>query len=168
MNLVLARIDDRLIHGQVTVGWGRRLRPDHILLASDEVAADPWQIEVYRMSVPPEIGVSVVGIDAAAHALREPARFDLVDRRVLLLVATAPEMKALVDGGAPLGEINLGGLHYARGKRELLPDMYIDRADLDALRGLVLGGHELFVQAVPGSREVRIEPSLLEEMENRL
>ena len=62
MGVVLARIDDRLIHGQVTVGWCQKLRPDRILLADNAIAADEWQSEIYRCSVPPSIAVSVLSI----------------------------------------------------------------------------------------------------------
>lgn len=168
MNLVLARIDDRLIHGQVTVGWGRKLRPDHILLASDEVAADAFQTRVYTMSVPPEIGVSVWPVPAAAAALQDPAAHELAGRRVLLLVAAVRDMAALVDLGAPVTTINLGGLHFARGKREVLADVYLDRNDLSVLRRLVSRGHELVVQAVPGGREVWLDGAELAAMEARL
>ncbi|MBD3221344.1 hypothetical protein GF314_08870 [bacterium] len=167
MNLVLARIDDRLIHGQVTVGWGRQLRPDHILLASDEVAADAWQTRVYAMSVPPEMKVSVLPIEAAARALREPDGA-LEDQRVLLLVGAVLDMVALVELGAPIEAINLGGMHYARGKRELLPEVYVDREDVMALRALRDRGHQLLAQAVPGGRETWLEPELLAEMESQL
>ncbi|NCQ36333.1 PTS sugar transporter subunit IIB, partial [bacterium] len=52
MTVVLARVDDRLIHGQVTVGWCQHLHPDHLVLADNAVAADPWQSRVYASSVP--------------------------------------------------------------------------------------------------------------------
>ena len=167
MNLVLARIDDRLIHGQVTVGWGRQLRPDRILLASDEVAGDAWQTRVYAMSVPPEMSVSVLPVEAAARAFREPAE-TIGDRRVLLLVGRVQDMVALVELGAPIESVNVGGMHYARGKREMVPDVYVDREDVMALRALRERGHDLLAKAVPGGRETWLEPGLLAEMESQL
>ena len=66
MPVVLARIDDRLIHGQVTVGWSERLRPDRILLANNAIAADTWQTRVYSSTVPPHIQVSILPVAKAA------------------------------------------------------------------------------------------------------
>ena len=58
MPIVLCRVDDRLIHGQVVIGWGRPLGVELIVLVDDEVAASPWEQELYRMAVPPEIEVA--------------------------------------------------------------------------------------------------------------
>ena len=57
MTLELYRIDDRLIHGQVVVGWGQPLDIDFIVLVDDTVATSDWEQELYRMGVPPEMDV---------------------------------------------------------------------------------------------------------------
>ncbi len=72
MPLVLARIDDRLIHGQVTVGWATHLKPDRILLANNEIAADDWQCQVYASSVSPGIEVCILSLAEAAGVSRPP------------------------------------------------------------------------------------------------
>ena len=57
MPIVLCRVDDRLVHGQVVIGWGRPLDLHRIVLVDDEVRASPWEQELYRMAAPPEIKV---------------------------------------------------------------------------------------------------------------
>jgi len=71
MPVVLARVDDRLIHGQVTVGWATHLKPHRILLANNEIAADDWQSEVYASSVPREIAVSILSLAESAVFLKK-------------------------------------------------------------------------------------------------
>lgn len=168
MKLVLARIDDRLIHGQVTVGWGRKLRPQNIVLASDEVAADAWQSRVYAMTVPPEVKVMVLAVDEAATVLQRPADHGLAGRRVLVLTGTAGDMTRLVESGAPVTAVNVGGMHFARGKRELLPDVYMDRDDLEALRTLGARGVAVSVQSVPGTPAEDLDPGTLRDLEGSL
>lgn len=168
MNLVLARIDDRLIHGQVTVGWGHKLNPDHILLASDEVAGDPWQARVYALSVPPSVTLAVLSVPEAARALSDPTGSGLSDRRVMLLTGSARDMQRLVAAGAPVCRVNVGGMHYARGKRELLPDIYVDRDDVSALSAMSESGLEVSVQSVPGSHAEPLLPGRLRELESQL
>ena len=68
MPIALYRIDDRLIHGQVVVGWGQPLELGFLVLVDDEVAASEWEQELYRMGVPPEMSVQFYTVtDAAAH-----------------------------------------------------------------------------------------------------
>ncbi len=161
MPVVLARIDDRLIHGQVTVGWGRRLRPDRIILANNAIAADPWQSRVYASSVPPEIKVSVLSVARAAADLADPAN---LDERILLLTGSAEEMNELVRIGAPVGTVNVGGLHFCAGKKELLPFVFVDERDLKAFTRLLDLGTILSAQQVPGGREYALDRQRLEDM----
>lgn len=165
MPVVLARVDDRLIHGQVTVGWSERLHPDRIILASNAIAADPWQCRVYASSVPPAIAVSVVSLSRAAAALRAP---DNPAERVIVLTASPAEMSDLAHLGAPLRCVNLGGMHFGTGKVEMLPFVFVDRHDLEALRRLVAAGLTLSAQQVPGGREHAISLQQLADMEARL
>jgi mannose/fructose/N-acetylgalactosamine-specific phosphotransferase system component IIB len=159
MPVVLARIDDRLIHGQVTVGWSERLRPDQILLANNAIAADPWQVRVYASTVPPEIDVSILPVSKAAASLAE-----LAAERVLLLTGSPGEMAELVRLGIPVNEINVGGLHFGPGKREMLPFVYVDGQDVKAFQRLREMGMALSAQQVPGGKEFPIDDGQLSEM----
>lgn len=164
MPVILARVDDRLIHGQVTVGWGQQLQPDRIILANNAVAADSWQSRVYASSVPREIAVSVLTIAEAAARM---ARQDFQGERIILLTASAGEMAELVRLGAPLAEVNVGGLHFSVGRKEMLPFVYVDRQDLMALCRLLDHGIELFAQQVPGGRSTNLTKADLQAMEGR-
>ena len=78
--IVLYRIDDRLIHGQVVVGWGQRLGIGFIVLVNDEVRASDWEQELYRMGVPPSIEVVFAGVAEAAHRGHAGHRFSPTQR----------------------------------------------------------------------------------------
>jgi len=161
MPVVLARIDDRLIHGQVTVGWSRQLRPDRIILANNAIAADAWQSRVYASSVPPEIKVSILSVARVAAELSDPAN---LDERILLLTGSAEEMNELVRIGAPVSSVNVGGLHFSAGKKEMLPFVFVDEPDLKAFGRLLDMGTTLSAQQVPGGREYNLDRERLEEM----
>jgi mannose/fructose/N-acetylgalactosamine-specific phosphotransferase system component IIB len=161
MPVILARIDDRLIHGQVTVGWSERLRPDRILLANNAIAADPWQTKVYSSTVPPQIEVSILPVSKAVASLAAPER---LNEQVLLLAGSVGEMAELVRIGVPVREVNVGGLHFGPGKREMLPFVYVDRQDLKAFVRLLEMGMSLSAQQVPGGREYLIEQEQIQEM----
>lgn len=161
MPVVLARIDDRLIHGQVTVGWSEQLQPDRILLANNAIAADPWQTKVYSSTVPPGIRVSILPVAKAAACLVDPENSS---ERVLLLTGSPGEMAELVRIGIPVGEVNVGGLHFSAGKKEMLPFVYVDRQDLRAFARLLEMGAHLSAQQVPGGREHLLDQAQIQQM----
>ncbi len=161
MPVVLARIDDRLIHGQVTVGWSEQLHPDRILLANNAIAADPWQKKVYASTVPPGIQVSILPVAKAAACLVDPENSE---ERILLLTGTPEEMAELVRIGIPVNEVNVGGLHFSAGKREMLPFVYVDRQDLKAFARLLEMGTNLSAQQVPGGREHPLDQTQIQQM----
>lgn len=165
MPVILARVDDRMIHGQVTVGWSQQLHPDRILLASNEVAADPWQSRVYASSVPPEIKVSIFSIaEAVSHLGTEEFHAE----RIILLTASPGEMAELARLGAALAEVNIGGLHFSAGRKEMLSFVYVNRQDLKAMCRLLDQGIELFAQQVPGGKNYRLAKYQLQEMAEKL
>ncbi len=162
MPLLLARIDDRLIHGQVTVGWATHLKPDRILLANNEIAADDWQCQVYASSVSPVIAVSILSLAEAAAFLRNP---DNSSEKTILLTGSTGEMAGLAGIGVTLSEVNVGGLHFGPGKKEMLPFVYLGHQDFIPLRQLLQKGIKLSAQQVPGGLEHNIDLSDLDEME---
>jgi PTS system N-acetylgalactosamine-specific IIB component len=167
-SVILARIDDRFIHGQVTVGWIQALRPDHIVLANDAIAADPWQGRVYATGVPPPIGVSVLAIASLAKELCAPCGPLAGARRLILLTGSPADMFELAVTGVPIPRVNVGGMHYAPGKQQMLPSVFVDRQDVAALRAFIRAGAAVSMQALPGAREVPIDERLLAAAEERL
>ena len=151
--IVLFRVDDRLIHGQVILGWGSVLRPDRIILADDEVASNEWEKNLYAAAVPPEIKVSILPLLEAAAQLKRGI-FDT--ERVILLVRHPKDVVALMDLGLPVGEVNVGGLHFREGRQKLLDNVYIDGEERNIMRELVKRGVILDGRAVPGSRAVKL------------
>ena len=149
----LFRIDDRLIHGQVVLGWGSVLKPDRIILADDEVASNEWEKNLYAASVPPEIKVSILPLPETAAQIKRGI-FDT--ERVILLVRHPKDVVALMDLGLPVSEVNVGGLHYREGRAKVLDNVYIDAEERNIMRQLVKRGVILDGRAVPGSRAVRL------------
>jgi PTS system mannose-specific IIB component/fructoselysine and glucoselysine-specific PTS system IIB component len=155
VTLVLSRIDDRLIHGQVVVGWGQALGLDFIVLVDDEVAANEWEQELYRMSVPPEIEVVFAGTEEAA--LRLAAWAGRPDRGMLLTgdIRTMARLFA-ADHGA-VGRVNVGGLHHRPGRVQRLPYVFLTDEEAAELRALAAGGADVTAQDVPTTVPVPVQ-----------
>lgn len=158
MPIVLLRIDERLIHGQVVVGWGATLHPDRIIVVDDEIAASAWEQELYALGLPDEVS-------AEFHTVAESR--DLVPKwrsdpeRTMVLTRTVEAMEQLAADGVLSGnEVNVGGLHHAAGRRRVLPYVFLSDSERSALRQLADAGVEVSARDVPGARRVDL-PHLL-------
>ncbi len=158
MAIELYRIDDRLIHGQVVVGWGRPLDVGFIVLVDDEVAESDWEQELYRMGVPPEIDVYfATALDAAGQL--ERWRSD--PRAGILLTGDVDTMRRLIEAGFGVAEVNLGGVHYRADRVQRLRYIYLSPEEERTLRALVARGVRITAQDVPAARPVSLDDVLV-------
>jgi len=153
MSLVLARIDDRLIHGQVTIGWCSYLNPDRIVLVSDEIAKNEWERELYQSSVPFNIAVSIYSAKEAAEAIISNV---FAPERIILLAESPAVFVQLVKSGAHFIQINIGGMHSAENKHQILPYIYLDDDDLQNLLFLAEHDIELLCQDLPQGKKANL------------
>jgi len=154
MPIVLNRVDDRLIHGQVVVGWGQALGITRIILVDDQVAASPWEQDLYRMAVTPEITIEFASVAQSATALGG-WRDD--PRRTVLLTGDLEAMAALHRADpATVHRINLGGVHHRPGRRERLPFLYLTDEEMRRLGALEAAGAEITAQGLPTTPPVAL------------
>lgn len=152
MAVLLYRVDERLIHGQVVVGWGTRLNPDRIVVVDDELALSEWEQELYTLGLPEEVRASFVAVDAARQQLDDWA---VNDDRILLLTRNLDTMRRLGAGGALSGrEVNLGGIHHAPGRDRVLPYVFLGAAERDDIRALLDDGAIVVARDLPSTRAV--------------
>jgi mannose/fructose/N-acetylgalactosamine-specific phosphotransferase system component IIB len=144
----MVRIDDRLIHGQVVLGWSRVLKPDRIAVANDRIAKNAWERKFYTASVPPHIKVSFLTLDETAVELLNNL---YKNEAVLMLFETVKDVYTMVQKGVQIDKVNIGGLHYREGAEELLPYVFVTGEDKQFLRELVKQGVTLLAQDVPGN-----------------
>jgi mannose/fructose/N-acetylgalactosamine-specific phosphotransferase system component IIB len=155
MAIVLFRVDDRLIHGQVVVGWGRPLGVDRIVLVDGQVAASAWEQDLYRMAVTPEIEVEFVSVADAAARLRE---WQSDARRTLVLTGDLESMAALhAADPVTVHRINLGGIHHRAGRRERLPYLYLTDEEMARLAALEAAGAAVAAQDLPTTSPVTLK-----------
>ena len=153
MSVVLYRIDDRLIHGQVVVGWGQRLGVGFIVLVDEGVRANVWEQELYRMGVPPAMDVVFVGV---AEAASQAQAWERDPRKGILLTGDVETMAALCAALPEVRKVNLGGVHAREGRTERLRYVFLSEAEAARLKALAAGGVEVTAQDVPTARPVPI------------
>jgi mannose/fructose/N-acetylgalactosamine-specific phosphotransferase system component IIB len=158
--VLLARIDDRLMHGQVAYGWSRALEPTLYAIVSDSLRSDPDRADLYLLAVPEGARGCVVSVD---EALGQEFGAEAARERTLLLLPGTDEAARLVAGGFPLAELNLGGLHFAPGKREALPYVYWDDEDRARLASIARRGVRVVAQDLPSNAAHPLESLLRAE-----
>jgi mannose/fructose/N-acetylgalactosamine-specific phosphotransferase system component IIB len=156
VTIVLNRIDDRLIHGQVVVGWGQPLDVKFIVLVDDAVAESDWEQELYRMGVPPEMEVRFHGAIEAAEKLDG---YRTEARPGILLTGDIATMRRLVEKGG-VREVNVGGIHHRAGRTQHLRYVFLTPDEERALRDLAALGALVTAQDVPAARAIPLEELL--------
>ena len=161
MPIVLLRVDERLIHGQVVVGWGNALHPGRIAVVDDELAGSSWEQELYALGLPEEVTAEFHTVDAA-RALLDTWRSN--GARTVVLTRTVATMQRLAAGGTLRGEeVNIGGLHHAPGRVEVLPYVFLSDEERQAMRALADVGVEVSACDVPGARRIDMQHLLGDE-----
>lgn len=144
-NIVLSRIDERLVHGQVGVQWVGFANANIIVVANDEVAADQIQQNLMEMVLAEGIAIRFWTVQKTIDTIHKAA-----DRQRILLVCRTPkDFRQLVEGGVPVTQINVGNMHYAEGKTQIAKTVSVDADDIEEFRQLQALGVTCTVQGVP-------------------
>ena len=145
MIINLVRIDDRLIHGQVTTVWTKEAKAERIIVVSDEVANDEIRSTLVKQAAPPGIKVSVVSIAKAAAVYKNP-KYE--NDTVFYLFTTPTDVMRLIEEGVPIKSINIGGMSFKTGKKQITKAVSLDENDVSAFRKMHQMGVDLCLKVV--------------------
>lgn len=152
MAIVLFRVDERLIHGQVVVGWGTVLHPQLIVVVDDDLAASEWEQDLYVLGLPPPLEARFTSVEEGREAL---ARWQSAPARVIVLTRDVRNMRRLLEGDvAPGAEVNIGGLHFAPGRRAVLPYVYLSDDEREEVALLAREGLTVSARDLPTTRAI--------------
>lgn len=154
MPLELLRIDERLIHGQVLVGWGRPLDLDFYIVVDEALASSEWEQELWASALADEESAEFMGVGEAARRFGELSR--RVERGALLTRDTAT-MRELAERGCLDGRtVNVGGVYAAAGRKKILDYVHLSREEIEDLR--MIGEHaSVRARNLPTAPEVRLD-----------
>jgi PTS system mannose-specific IIB component len=160
MDIRLARIDDRLIHGQVATAWSRMTDIERIIVVSDEVANDKLRKVLLRQAAPTGIDSNVVSIEKMIAIYHNPL-FD--GMKVLLLFTNPQDIVRLVMAGVEITSVNIGGMRFTNGKRMITNFVSVNSDDVNAFEILNQLNIELEIRKVPTDRKVLLMELLKKE-----
>lgn len=153
MTVELFRVDERLIHGQVVVGWGRAFGVERIVVVDDELAGEPLEQEIYRTGLPDDVRADFWDVSTAVDRLPDLMESD---DRTLVLAEDLETMWRLAVEGVPIARVNVGGVHAGPDRRRILPYVCLNPEEEQRIRDLEAAGVEVTARDVPTAPEVRL------------
>jgi mannose/fructose/N-acetylgalactosamine-specific phosphotransferase system component IIB len=146
MPISLYRVDERLIHGQVVVGWGNSLKLDQIVLANDQVAGNPWERELYLACVPPEIKATILSVDEATTRILQNG---FKEGKTLILVDSPFDIIRMMEKGVRIDSVNVGGIGSKAERKKILSYIFLSSDQISAFKRIISAGIRCDCRDVP-------------------
>lgn len=152
-NIVLTRIDNRLIHGQVATQWSGSIGANLLLVANDEVSTNKMRQNLMNMAAPSYAQTRYFSLQKTADIIHKAS-----DKQKIFIICESPQdVLTLVEKGVPITKVNIGNMHMATGKRQVATSVAVDDADVEAFKKLQELGIELEIRRVPQERSESID-----------
>ena len=147
IKFVLARVDTRLLHGQVATNWTKATHPNRIIVVSDSVSKDDLRKKLIEQAAPPGVRAHVIPLDKLVQVYNDP-RFG--DTKALLLFENPQDALAVIEKGVEIPELNIGSMAHSVGKIQINNVLSVDQADVDTYKKLRDLGVKFDVRKVSG------------------
>lgn len=145
LEIGLARIDDRLIHGQVATRWTKESKVSRIVVVNDDVAKDSVRSTMLKSVAPPGVTAHVVDVEKMIRVYNNP---EYAGERMMLLFTNPTDVVRLMEAGVAFKSINVGGMAYKDGKKMITSAVAVDDKDIEAFKKLDAQNIELDVRKV--------------------
>ncbi len=154
--ICFCRIDDRLIHGQVVTTWVNVKKIEQIIVVNDKVANDKIQKNILNMAAPQGIKVHTFGVEKFADVYKTTP----IKKRTMLLFTNSIDVAKLVELGVAIEELNIGGMRFQEGRKQLTKALSVTPEEEAAFRKLMEKGTKITIQMVPNDEAKDIKEVL--------
>ena len=152
--IVLNRVDDRLIHGQVMIGWLGLRRANTIWIADDAVATNPMMLDIFRFAAPSGIKIEAFTVDKIAEKLRD---LSSGHDRIILLAKVPKTFLRLLEKGYRASDINYGAMAHKANSRNIASNCDLSPEEIEDTEKLHQQGIRIWIQLVPSGGQKPIE-----------
>ncbi|URJ23380.1 PTS mannose transporter subunit IIAB [Blochmannia endosymbiont of Camponotus sp. C-003] len=153
MTICLARIDDRLIHGQVVTRWTKEYNVQRIIVVNDEVSKDMIRKTLLTQVTPPGITAHVLDINKTIRVYNNPK---YAGDKVIMLFTNPTDVLRLIEGGIPINSVNIGGMAFYKDKKQITNAISVNNTDIEAFKKLDQYGIELEIRKVPSDPSLKM------------
>lgn len=154
MPVIFARVDDRLIHGQIVQAWLPELNIDEVLIPFASSSTRPINKKLLRLSLPFEYDLTILEPKDCVRYM------DNSKKRILLLMSSLQDLKPLLEDGLSIKSLNIGGMHFKEGAKKLADHVFLDGQDQLTLKILNDLGIDIETRAVPNSKSISVKEIL--------
>jgi PTS system N-acetylgalactosamine-specific IIB component len=151
-NIVLTRIDNRLIHGQVATQWCSSVGANLLLVANDNAAGDTFRQSLMDMAAPSYAKTRYFTLQKTIDVIHKASE----SQKIFIICESPSDVLTLVKGGVPIKKVNIGNMHMSEGKRQVAGVVAVDDTDVQAFKELMDLGVELEIRKVPSERSEKI------------
>lgn len=154
MSIVLVRIDDRLVHGQIVEAWAPFCKATCIIVASDEAKKNRIQRTAIESCSSKTLSIKVLDVE---ETVRDVTSEDMNKERIIVIFSALKDLAQAYNKGFKISNVNIGNIHHNDGKvRMITSSVYIDKEDEDVLQNLLKLGIELDIRAVPSDKSMKL------------
>ncbi len=146
---IIFRIDDRLIHGQVLVGWASYYPVKHIVVGNNEISQNEWEKDLLMMMGSPGIDIKVLSLEETTDYIN--THFE-DNEMSMVLISALEDVEKMTVHGLKLKEINVGGIHYSEGRKEYLPYLFLSDQEVVTIKSLLGKGFRFHCLDIPTSK----------------
>lgn len=152
-NILLTRIDNRLVHGQVGVTWTTAIGANLLVVVDDITASDKMQQQLMTMTAESSgVGIRFFTIEKTIQVISKAA----ASQKIFLVCKTPETVRKLIDGGVQLKEVNVGNMHFSDGKKQITKKVFVDDKDVEDLKYIEGKGVDVYIQDTPGDLKSRV------------
>lgn len=156
-DIVLTRIDNRLVHGQVGVVWTSSVGANLLLVANDDTAKDELQQSLMAATADTSgVGIRFWTIDKTVTTVHKAS----AKQHIFLIVRNPQDARRLVEGGVPIHQLNIGNMHFSEGKEHITKYTYMDEQDKEDLKFIAAQGVDVFIQETPDDKKQPINEGI--------
>lgn len=156
LNIVLTRIDDRLIHGQVITAWSKITDANRIIIVDDEVAEEAFLVKVLKTAAPSNIKVDVFGINEASDVLKGESEGE----KLIILVKTPKVVLSLIEAGVDIKALNVGGMGAGVGRKKFYKNISVSQEEKEEFEELIKLSVNVSIQIVPDAKQIDVKKLL--------
>ena len=154
MSIALYRIDDRLVHGQVMTAWARIFSITKIIVVDDATAKNAFLCDVMKMAVPSGCSVQILTVADAVSVVQASAKSD---EKAIVLVKAPITLRALIDQGVEIKEINVGNVGAGPGRKAVMRSTQLTKDEFDTLVGMSAQGIHIYFQMLPEAKSMELD-----------